>query len=323
MITRQEFPYLQELLIHDACVAKHLRVPVFEPGQEFRHLVLTGRSGAGKTTVLRDLAANEAMRFPYPNARPALRRNVEASFYGRSQQHSLEVILRSRFVFAFFEATRRLRVQEVTSVVRADALEAELSHPENTQLKTTLFKQFLVNKKVFHVFDALDGKMESARQKESFFRQLDATLALLFEDPGARLEFVRENFEFYLHLSDGRRLTLNDLSAGYSALLSIFMELLMRVDLLRTQVGDYGYDPCGFVLIDEPEAHLHPEMQRQLLPLLAGLFPNLQFIVATHSPAVAFSLPTATVFDLSTGQALPAPGPEPLRNRVPAPLPAA
>jgi len=35
MITRQEFPYLQELLINDAYAAKNLRVPVFKPGQEF------------------------------------------------------------------------------------------------------------------------------------------------------------------------------------------------------------------------------------------------------------------------------------------------
>ena len=82
------------------------------------------------------------------------------------------------------------------------------------------------------------------------------------------------------------------------------MDLLMRVDLLRKQVNDYTYDPCGFVLIDEPETHLHLRMQYQILPLLTSLFPNLQFIVATHSPAVASSIKNATVFDLSTGQAL-------------------
>ena len=78
----------------------------------------------------------------------------------------------------------------------------------------------------------------------------------------------------------------------------------MRADLLRKQASDYTYDPCGFVLIDEPEMHLHLEMQYQILPLLTSLFPNLQFIVATHSPAVVSSIKNATVFDLSTGQML-------------------
>jgi predicted ATP-binding protein involved in virulence len=98
--------------------------------------------------------------------------------------------------------------------------------------------------------------------------------------------------------------TSNSIStSGFSAFLSILTELLMRTDLLRKQTNNYTYDPCGFVLIDEPETHLHLEMQYQILPLLTSLFPNLQFIVATHSPAVASSIKNATVFDLSTRQA--------------------
>ncbi len=55
MITRQEFPYLQELVINDAYAVKGLRVPVFEASQEFKHLVLTGRNGSGKTTILKSI----------------------------------------------------------------------------------------------------------------------------------------------------------------------------------------------------------------------------------------------------------------------------
>ena len=39
--------------INDAYAVKNLRVPIFEPGQQFKHLVLTGRNGSGKTTVLK------------------------------------------------------------------------------------------------------------------------------------------------------------------------------------------------------------------------------------------------------------------------------
>ena len=74
----------------------------------------------------------------------------------------------------------------------------------------------------------------------------------------------------------------------------------MRVDIIRKQVGDYSYDPCGIVLIDEPETHLHLQLQEQVLPLLTSLFPNVQFIAATHSPAVIASIKNATIFDLTT-----------------------
>lgn len=53
MIQREDFPYLQSFVINDAYAVKDLTVPVFEPGEPFKHLILTGRNGSGKTTVLR------------------------------------------------------------------------------------------------------------------------------------------------------------------------------------------------------------------------------------------------------------------------------
>lgn len=321
MITRQEFPYLQELLINDAYAVHNLRVPVFEAGQEFKHLVLTGRNGSGKTTVLRalnDICNARRAKEMYdirqlPNLAKDLDSKVEAHFNLREKGYSnellsVEVLMTtgnlSRHLCIFFEANRKTLVKEVSTVVSENTLAYQLSHSQQNQSHAEFFKQYLVNKKVFQVFDAMDGKIEGAKQQEQFFTKLEDTLAKIFEDPGTKLEFVRENFEFYINLSDGRRFTFNQLSAGYSAFLSILTDLLMRTDLLRKQANDYTYDPCGFVLIDEPETHLHLEMQYQILPLLTSLFPNLQFIVATHSPAVASSIKNATVFDLSTGQAL-------------------
>ncbi|MFD0570462.1 AAA family ATPase [Kitasatospora gansuensis] len=45
----------------------------------------------------------------------------------------------------------------------------------------------------------------------------------------------------------------------------------------------------GVVLIDEVEAHLHPEWQQRLGEWLVGHFTGLQFIVSTHSPYVCQS----------------------------------
>lgn len=47
---------------------------------------------------------------------------------------------------------------------------------------------------------------------------------------------------------------------------------------------------CGIVLVDEIDLHLHPEWQRTVLPRLAKTFPNLQFIVTSHSPIVVGTL---------------------------------
>ena len=52
------------------------------------------------------------------------------------------------------------------------------------------------------------------------------------------------------------------------------------------------------VLIDEIETHLHLELQRVILPILTTIFPNIQFVVTTHSPFILNSLENAVAFDL-------------------------
>lgn len=42
----------------------------------------------------------------------------------------------------------------------------------------------------------------------------------------------------------------------------------------------------GIVLIDEIELHLHPKWQGKIVPVLMDTFPNIQFIITTHSPKV-------------------------------------
>ncbi len=52
------------------------------------------------------------------------------------------------------------------------------------------------------------------------------------------------------------------------------------------------------VVIDEPENHLHPEMQRTLLRDFINAFPHVQFIVSTHNPFIVTSLSNSNVFAL-------------------------
>ena len=54
----------------------------------------------------------------------------------------------------------------------------------------------------------------------------------------------------------------------------------------------------GIVLIDEIDLHLHPKWQRKVLVKLKEIFPNLQFIVTTHSPFVVQSTPRNNCIEL-------------------------
>ena len=53
------------------------------------------------------------------------------------------------------------------------------------------------------------------------------------------------------------------------------------------------------VTLDEPENHLHPEMQKTLLPNFLKAFPNIQFVVATHNPFIITSVSNSNVYALN------------------------
>ena len=81
------------------------------------------------------------------------------------------------------------------------------------------------------------------------------------------------------------------MSDGYSAVFDIINDLIMRTEKKGTTVE-------GIVLIDEIETHLHLELQKSILPFLTGMFPNIQFIVTTHSPFILNSIDNAVIFDV-------------------------
>ncbi len=91
-----------------------------------------------------------------------------------------------------------------------------------------------------------------------------------------------------------RPLTLEQLSDGYRTMLALVMDLARRMAVANAHAvwekGESVLHSPGIVLIDEVELHLHPSWQQTVLPTLMEIFPNVQFIVTTHSPQVISSL---------------------------------
>ena len=79
-----------------------------------------------------------------------------------------------------------------------------------------------------------------------------------------------------------------NLSAGELSLISIFGEILRQADNNHNNIQLNNIN--GIVLIDEVDKHLHITLQNEILPKLFELFPNIQFIVSSHSPFLNMGL---------------------------------
>jgi predicted ATP-binding protein involved in virulence len=101
-------------------------------------------------------------------------------------------------------------------------------------------------------------------------------LELVNNDDGKdKVRMVLTESNFFLHqLSDGQRVFLGMIG-----------DIARRLILLN----DSSDDPLmghGIIIIDEVELHLHPKWQQKIIWVLRKCFPNIQFIVSTHSPQI-------------------------------------
>ena len=83
---------------------------------------------------------------------------------------------------------------------------------------------------------------------------------------------------------------------GSSGGLMAIIQIVWQIFLFTTSMQGKAV-----VLIDEPENHLHPSLQRDFLSKLVDAFSNVQFIVATHSPFIVSSVKESFIFALQFG----------------------
>lgn len=96
---------------------------------------------------------------------------------------------------------------------------------------------------------------------------------------------------------------LSELGDGYQSVINWVLDLLSWWFLRENAKSEMNLESLrGIVIIDEIEQHLHPKWQRRIFSLLRLKFPNIQFIVATHSPLVASGNKDVDVYILSLGK---------------------
>jgi predicted ATPase len=88
-------------------------------------------------------------------------------------------------------------------------------------------------------------------------------------------------------------LPISELSDGVKSIVALLLEFLRLlthqygVDAIYQSMSQKGFIDCaGVVMVDEIDAHLHPTWQTRIGQWFTKYFPNIQFIVTTHSPLI-------------------------------------
>lgn len=319
--------FMTELRINKVRHLENITIPLSKT--ERKHLILTGKNGSGKTSVLEFLAeflnsvlpqiscqedvdfwltlmtkcSETAERVPkkgvgsrniskiadlYNRKLFILNSDVFAAFAEFSSLYETSVKYdEGTFILAYYSDHRNFDVDVSKNIekIELQKVYSLADHPGRD------FVKYLVNLKTRQAFAQTQDKPQFAQEIQCWFDSFEAVLRDLYEESSLRLDFDINSFEFNI-LMDGREpFDFNTMSRGYSAVFDIICDLMMRM-------GGSDYSKEGLVLIDEIETHLHVDLQKKIMPALTKLFPNIQFVITTHSPFVLNSLDNAVVYDL-------------------------
>jgi len=175
----------------------------------------------------------------------------------------------------------------------------------NHELTKNGFLESILGEKISPLIDfnkTIKEWTESENSREKFHYRKDFFVkALLKTVPGlVDIHFIerKNNYEtdFFFRYNESQvfKLSYEHLSSGTKSILSFVADIIIR---FYKQQPD-AYDPSefrGVVIVDEIDLHLHPQGQKDLIGALNEVFPNIQFIVSTHSPIPLLEAPRNSV----------------------------
>lgn len=319
--------FITNILIENSRNVKDLEIPLSNDNRQ--HLILTGKNGSGKTSLLLEInkyltqidnggyqhfenqkrfLANIEAQLLMPSIsddnKLRLNRDLEQTkvwfqqfggakikFSGLTQSVS-EMALKGDFLLAFFDSKRHSYLDVPVGINKVYLRKKY----QLTEKANSVFIQYIVNLKADRSFARDDNEEDAVKKIDDWFEKLEERLKQIFDVENLELRFDRKTYNFDIIVDDRVPFNFNNLSDGYSAIISIVSELLLRMEAHEVD----SYDLEGIVIIDEIETHLHVDLQKKILPFLTDFFPRIQFIVTTHSPFVLSSLSNATICDLET-----------------------
>lgn len=303
-----------------------------------KNLIITGENGCGKTRFLyqlynylkqyfnREIQSQENIQLELDRynkilhplnrsdrAYDSINKEIE-QLTGQLERISNEIIVindieslfalvdDNQLVMSFFKADRLASKIAGDGQVKSISSIKENGSTQKYELDLSdQFENYLVSYYNYgsHVI-ARENNPDKEQKISAWFNKVQSDLCELFEDAELELTYNAEDQAFYIIQNGKEPFRFNTLSSGYSSILSIYADLLMKVELREIPIEEI----TGFVLIDEIDAHLHVSIQRKIFSFFDKAFPKIQFIITTHSPFVVQSVNDSLIYDLSKRELL-------------------
>lgn len=299
-----------------------------------RLTILTGANGAGKTTLLHLLARNFGWDFselatPTKDKQNGVIRFVSniRRWFKRNQVASEEDVI-GRLVYsdgsfsdliipptnsALYRLTIRnqkqviglnilshrsvFKYQNISSIATEKRSRREAYNHVERNIKNEALSSgnHWVDKAVnFHIKETLlswaiggegNSFIEPDKELIEWFMGFEEVLRILMPKNIGFEKISIRNYEIIFVTQSGDFM-LDAVSGGIAALVDLGWQIYNLANSEEEIV----------VLIDEVENHLHATMQRSVLPDLLKAFPNVQFIISTHSPLIVSSVKDSNVY---------------------------
>lgn len=321
--------FITNLRINNVRHLNDISIPLSD--KQMKHLIFTGKNGSGKTSVVealavyldkvftdlyfydremwlhntetkRDMAVKngeadaEILKFEKEICR--MKKEIEESRKGLdldfSNQRDSILALKEKYhyILAYYRADRIFHAEQPKHIAKVQLRD----NYELQEFPRNEFVKYLLDLKMTEALARNNKKSEKADEIQNWFERLEQLLKQIFADETVELAFDEDTFEFHILQQGKEPFDFNTLSSGYQAVLDIVLDLIMRMQ--HQAQHSFAFNLPGIVLIDEIETHLHLELQKNIIPLLTTIFPNIQFIMTSHSPFILNSLENVVIYDL-------------------------
>ena len=297
------------------------------------HLIITGKNGSGKTVLLNAISdffdiikKDTSLNFlkyksdleywvNYLKSVSAQEEKIRAQkeiddykkyisqLYGRVEIESdalMEMVdkySKGLFVIAFYQADRKVKMSEPKNPTKP----VYNKKGDVKETATSQFLNFLSDLKIQEALARNEKQTKDADEISAWFEDFESLMRHIYQDDHLTLEFNYRDYSFKI-CTEGKKFKFTEVSDGFAAVLDIVADLILKMQDDSSLTRSYQKE--GIVLIDEIETHLHLALQKVIMPLLTKVFPNIQFIITTHSPFVLSSMPNAVAYDLEHQEVL-------------------